>query len=148
MKIDYHFKVISWGLGVNETILKKESSPIECTLVSQSDVECCVILCYHLDLFVMSPGTLPWPRQPFFWTCSFLKTFLDWQTFQKKNFHFLFLGNSHIFPNKPFSRTWLKYNCPFWHNSLLNVEGIRIWSRWVANSGWQDISEVLFWTRF
>ena len=44
-------------------------------------------------------------------------------------------------PGHSWNVNWL-----FWHNKLLNVVGIRIWSKWVAISGRADILEWLFWT--
>ena len=35
--------------------------------------------------------------------------------------------------------------CSFWHTRLLNVAGIRIWSRLVAKSGQAKILKLLFW---
>ena len=36
--------------------------------------------------------------------------------------------------------------CPFWLNRLLNVFGVRIWSRLVAKSGLTEILELQFYT--
>ena len=66
-----------------------------------------------------------------------------------RNFQFwLFVGIKYrkYFPYKPFSQHSWRINCPFRHNRLLNVVGMRIWSRLVAKSGWAEILELLYWT--
>ena len=64
-----------------------------------------------------------------------------------KKYHMTFLGyfisNIKILTNHIQRNDW-SVICLFWHKRLCNLVGKRIWSSWVAKSGWADFWDCWF----